>query len=141
MTAGPDWPQTGPVRARSNLLLAKTLWTAAADGDADVMRELFDENIVWHAGGTHPLSGDRHGPDQVLEYLAGLGEWADDLKTELEEIYAGDAGAIVRYRLRGCRGERTIDTRYYLELEVEESLVVRARTTALDQAAADRFWA
>ena len=38
-------------------------------GDWDAYREYFTEDVVWHVGGNHPLSGDYRGRDAIFEYF------------------------------------------------------------------------
>jgi ketosteroid isomerase-like protein len=38
-------------------------------GDFDAYRAYFTEDVVWHVGGNHPLSGDYRGRDAIFEYF------------------------------------------------------------------------
>ena len=86
-----------------NTEFATTLWDAVALGDADSVRGLLADDVVWQAGGHHALSGMFEGPDAVLDYLARVGESTDELSTELIDIFANDRGAVVVYHLSARR--------------------------------------
>ena len=70
------------MRDHPNLDYARRLWDAAAEGDADALRELLTDDVAWRVRGSHPLSGDYQGPEGVLHYLASVGEQADELFEE-----------------------------------------------------------
>ncbi|MGW5575166.1 nuclear transport factor 2 family protein [Nocardia thailandica] len=42
---------------------------ALADGDMSTVAATFDDAIVWHQPGANPLSGEHHGPDEVVNLL------------------------------------------------------------------------
>jgi ketosteroid isomerase-like protein len=43
---------------------------AYAHDDQRALGEYFDDGIVWHVAGAHPLSGDYEGSQAVIDYLA-----------------------------------------------------------------------
>src|SRR5919202_582745 len=57
-------------------------WISAyGDNDRDAMVESLAENAVWHVGGTHRLSGDYRGRDEILGYFDAVRrETADALR-------------------------------------------------------------
>jgi len=123
-----------------NALFARALWTAVADGDAEAVRGCLADEVVWEASGNHPLSGTFHGPDEVLDYLARVGERADELRTELLDVFVNDRGAVAIYRLAARRELRRLETDIFLELGIEDGKLVRARSATLDQEASAEFW-
>ncbi len=40
-----------------------------ARGDLEALRDFFADDIVWHVAGSHPLSGDYHGKDELISYF------------------------------------------------------------------------
>ena len=52
-------------------------YEAFNSGDMDTIRELFDENIVWHAGGRNRFSRDAHGIDETLGFFLELMQATD----------------------------------------------------------------
>jgi ketosteroid isomerase-like protein len=123
-----------------NSEFATALWDAVAQGDSEAVRALLADEVVWHAGGRHALSGEFSGPDAVLDYLARVGERADELSTELTDIFVNDSGAVVIYRLSARRELKRLETELFLELEIREGKLVRARSVSVDQVASNEFW-
>jgi len=123
-----------------NSEFATALWDAVAQGDSGAVRGLLADEVVWHAGGHHVLSGEFKGPDAVLDYLARVGERADELSTELTDIFVNDRGAVVIYRLSARRELKRLETELFLELEIREGKLVRARSVSVDQVASNEFW-
>ena len=124
-----------------NSEFATALWDAVAQGDSEAVRGLLADEVVWHAGGRHALSGEFKGPDAVLDYLARVGERADELSTELTDIFVNDSGAVVIYRLSARRELKRLETELFLELEIREGKLIRARSVSVDQVASNEFWA
>ena len=53
-----------------NALLLRQAWQAVADGDAEILRELWSDEVVWHVTADNPWQGDHVGHDAIIEYLA-----------------------------------------------------------------------
>ena len=124
-----------------NTEFATALWDAVAEGDSDAVRGFLADDVVWQAGGQHALSGIFNGPDAVLDYLARVGENTDALSTELTDIFANDRGAVVVYHVSARRELKRLETDLFLELEIREGKLVRARSVSFDQVASNEFWA
>ena len=123
-----------------NLDLARELWAAAADGNAEAMRGLLAEDVVWQTVGRNPLSGVRKGPDEVLDYLAMVGEAADELLSDIEEIFVNDEGAVVMYQVKAQREGKNLEMEFLLLLRIEVGQVTRALMVPVDQYVNDKFW-
>jgi ketosteroid isomerase-like protein len=123
-----------------NVTVMKALWAAVAEGDPELVREYLSEDVEWHAQGTHAQTGEFRGPDQVLDYLARLGEAADDLVSDLKEIYHSESGAVAWYHVTARRELKRLDMDMLLQTWIENGLVVRARTVPTDQHRNDLFW-
>jgi ketosteroid isomerase-like protein len=123
-----------------NAAFATAFWDAVAQGDSDAVRALLADEVVWRAGGGHPLSGEFHGPDAVIDYLARVGESADELTTELKDIFVNDQGAVVLYHLSARRELKRLETDLYLELEICDGELIRAGSVSFDQVASNEFW-
>jgi len=123
-----------------HVALARTLWTAVADGDAAVIRLLVSDDVVWRSVGNNPRAGEYRGPAGVLDYLASAGESVDRLQSTLEAIYVGEDGAIVWYHVDARRGRKSLSTDFVLRLRVRESRVIEALVVPVDQRKNDAFW-
>ena len=123
-----------------NAAFATAFWDAVAQGDSDAVRALLAHEVIWRAGGGHPLSGEFRGPDAVIDYLARVGESADELTTELKDIFVNDQGAVVLYHLSARRELKRLETDLYLELEIRDGELIRAGSVSFDQVASNEFW-
>jgi len=120
--------------------LARTLWSAIADGDAEALGLLLAEDVTWRDVGLNPLSGMYHGPDEVLDYLASVGEVADEFSSRLESIYINDEGAVVTHHVSASRGERSLEMDFLTRLTVRNAVVVDVLMVPVDQRKNDEFW-
>ena len=71
--------------ARAERLLNRA-WSAAADGDAAALGEVFAPDVVWRTHGRNPLTGEFHGRDRVIAQMARITDFTDDLRLELVEV-------------------------------------------------------
>ncbi len=112
-------------------------------GDVEAMRPFLAEDVVWHVGGEHPLSGDYRGRDAVLAYVAKVtGLTGGTLAGEPLEILAGDRHAGVFQRVTGERDGRTLDVVLAQALSFDESgRWAEYWALADEQDAVDAFWA
>ena len=123
-----------------NLQVAQGLWSAAAAGDAEGLRDFLAGDVVWTSSGRNPLSGSKHGPDEVLDYLASVGEMADEFVSSLGNIYVSEAGAVITYEVAASRGERRLKMEFLMRLRIEAGRVTSALMVAADEYANDEFW-
>ncbi|MGH2704910.1 MAG: nuclear transport factor 2 family protein [Actinomycetota bacterium] len=47
---------------------------AVPQGDLDGIKEVFADDVLWHVGGNHPLSGDYRGRDDLISYFRRVQE-------------------------------------------------------------------
>jgi len=130
-----------PIENHPNAVLARELWSATADGDADALGRLLAEDVVWRTFGNNPLTGEIQGPEAVLSYLATVGEEADDLCSTLNSIYVNDDGAVIYFHISAAKGEKRLEVDYLLLFRLEQGQVVSALMAPVDQEANDTFWA
>jgi ketosteroid isomerase-like protein len=57
--------------AHPNEELVRRAFDAFTKGDVDTIRELTDQDAVWHTPGRGPLAGDYRGIDEILGFFAG----------------------------------------------------------------------
>ncbi len=127
-------------RDDANAALARQLWAAAADGDPDKIRKFLSPRVIWRAYGENPLSGEYHGAAGVIEYLASVGEHADEIRLSLNGIFSNDEGAIIDLHVSARRDEQELEVDFLLTLRINDGEVVYAQTIAADQQRNDAFW-
>jgi ketosteroid isomerase-like protein len=111
-------------------------------GDLDRMRAFIAEDILWHVGGDHPLSGDYRGLDDVIRYYERVKkQTGGTLTLEPIEVLANDHHGAIFMRVTGERGGRTID------VELAEALTFDDQgrwaeywALADEQETVDAFW-
>jgi ketosteroid isomerase-like protein len=128
------------IQSHPNAILAREIWSATAEGDAEALRRLLAEDIVWTSYGTNPMAGAIHGPEAVLSYLATVGEEADALCSTLKSLYVNDDGAVIFFHISAARGDRKLEVDVLLICQFEEGRAVSALMIPADQEANDAFW-
>jgi ketosteroid isomerase-like protein len=123
-----------------HVTLARALWTAVADSDAEAIRLLLAEDVLWRSVGQNPLAGDYRGPAGVLDYLASAGESVDRLQSSLLDVYLGNDGAILWYHVEAKRGRKTLSMDFALRIGVREARIAEALVVPVDQRKNDAFW-
>jgi ketosteroid isomerase-like protein len=111
-------------------------------GDLERMREFIAEDIVWHVGGDHPLSGDYRGVDAVLDYYARVKEQTGGTLTlEPVDVLANDEHGGIFMRVRGERDGKTIDVELAEALTFDEhGRWAEYWALADEQETVDGFW-
>jgi ketosteroid isomerase-like protein len=126
-----------------NVLRAREYLTAYASGDVDNVAPYFAEDIVWHVGGKHGLSGTYRGRDDVLNYLRTAGERSGGtLLLEPEAILADDDHLAIFMHVRGDRGGKHLDATMTEIVELgEDGTWKQFFALSEHQDAIDDFWA
>lgn len=84
------------VTHKNSLEVVQKMYDCFNRGDMEtIKREVFAPDIVWNLPGRHPLSGTKHGADEVLAFfgqlgkagirvdLMGLDQWHEDTVVEV----------------------------------------------------------
>ena len=132
--------ERGPLQD-PNADLALRAWQAASRSDVQCLAELCSQDLVWHASGRGKLSGAYRGLDSVFDYLARIGNAADEFSSALDEVLASGDRAAVLFRVSGRRGGRTLETNFILLMRIEGERIVEIWAVPRDQHAVDEFWA
>jgi len=119
---------------------ALDLWDAIATGDAHALRSIVTDKCVWRMRGNSPLAGTYVGPDEILGFLARVGELTDILESELVDVYTSESGAILHYSIHAVRGLHKLDTEHLFLTTVESGRISGAVFAPFDQAKYDRFF-
>jgi ketosteroid isomerase-like protein len=128
------------MREHSNLRVAQRLWDAIAEGDARQLRRVLSEKCVWRMYGSSPLAGAYVGADEILGFMARVGELTSDLHSDLIDIYVSEAGAILRYSVHAVRGIHELDTEHLFMVRITEGRIADGVFAPVDQAKYDRFF-
>ena len=100
--------------AHPNEDLLRAGYAAFLRGDMDAIRnQYFTEDIVWHAPGRNPVSGDHKGVDAVLASFAKTFELTGgNFSLKVHDALANDEHGVVLGVVRGQRNGKTLDDIY-----------------------------
>lgn len=117
-------------------------YAAFSSGDMEALRnQFFTEDIVWHASGRNPLSGDYKGVDDVLGMFAKSFELSGGtLSVELHDVLANDEHAVALGVARGEREGKTLEDKYAHVVHLRDGKVSESWIHSGDQYAIDEFW-
>jgi len=123
-----------------NLTIARRLWDSIAQADDLDLRALLSEKSVWRMPGESPLAGSYVGPDEILGFMARVGEQTTDLQSQLLDVYVSERGAVLRYGIRAVRGIDRLETEHLFMIQIEDGQIVQATFAPVDPAMYDRFF-
>jgi ketosteroid isomerase-like protein len=127
----------------AGLARARLFLDALGQADEQAMRDCFTDDVAFHVAGSHPLSGDFRGVDELLVYFGQLRALTDGTHAlAAESVLANDHHTAFVTRTTGRRGTDG-------SLDVLETHVFTVRSDGLwreywvsadDQDAEDAFW-
>lgn len=121
--------------------LARRGYDAFAKGDLDTIREIFDDDIVWHIGGRSQLAGDYRGKDEVFGFFAKLVELSGGtFRVDVHDILANDEHAVVLGTNRAEREGRELNDNIVAVYHNRDGKTVEAWFHPGDAYATDEFW-
>jgi len=111
--------------------------------DFEAFRSFLSDDVVWHVGGHHPLSGDYRGPDAVVEYWTRTQEAVGGtLRGEVLDVLANDRHAGVFNRVTAERDGRRLDAVLAQAITFDdEGRWTEYWALADEQDEVDAFWA
>jgi ketosteroid isomerase-like protein len=132
------------VTHKNSLAVVQQMYDCFNRGDMETIKqEVFARDIVWNLPGRHPLSGTKHGADEVIAFfgqlakagirvdLIGLDQWHEDTVVEVHRGYS-------QGEINGARLDAINCTHY----QVVDGKIQRVQVYISDQHAVDSFfWA
>ena len=127
--------------AHPNEEIVRSGFDAFAKGDVDTLRQLFDQDAIWHVPGRSPISGDHRGLDAILGFLARTMELTGGtFRAEVHDVVANDEHAVALYVTRGEREGRTLESRDVLVSHIRNGKLAEAWLLSADLYAVDEFF-
>ena len=120
--------------------LARIAWEAVSASDLDTLGHVCAPDLVWHASGRGPRSGDYRGQRAVLDYLAAIGDAADRFDSRLDHVLVNENLVAVLFHVTGRRRDRLLDTDFILLFRIEAGRIAEVWAIPRDQHAVDEFW-
>jgi ketosteroid isomerase-like protein len=111
-------------------------------GGFDALSPYLAEDVVWHVGGRHALSGTYRGREAVAGYHGQVAEMTGGtLHLEPIDVIAGETHAAVFLRATGERGDHRLDVELAEAIRLDGSDRWAEYWAASDQQeAVDTFW-
>ncbi len=81
-----------------------------ANGDFDALRNFYAEDVVWHVGGRHHLSGDYSGREALFSYFEDVQRLTGGtLRIEPESIVSSDRYTAMFTRVTAQKDSKSLD--------------------------------
>jgi ketosteroid isomerase-like protein len=127
--------------AHPNEELTRKGFDAFGKGDMDTIRELFADDVVWHAPGRNPLSGDYRGIDEVLQQFGKVFEMTGGtFRLEIHDILANDDHVVALVHATAERSGKQFDSNGVQVFHVKNGKVTESWLHPDDIYASDEFW-
>ena len=96
--------------AQENEAQARRAYAAFAAGDLETVKSVLHPDIVWHVGGSSPVSGDYKGIDDVLGFFGKLFTETNGTFTNTPtDVIATDTATVVIAHVHAERKGRVLD--------------------------------
>lgn len=126
--------------AHPNEDIVRRAYAAVAARDVETVRSLLATDIIWHSPGRHPLAGDHHGPDAVLQFLTGVHRMTGGtFRIEIHDVLANDEHTVVLAHVHGERGGRAVDDNHVQVFHLRDGLITEFWGHARNQYAIDEL--
>jgi ketosteroid isomerase-like protein len=127
--------------AHPNEELLRKGYDAFANMDIEAIADMFAEDVVWHAYGESPFSGDFKGQQEVFGMFATIPQQTERFTQDIHDVLANDdhAVALVNQTIAVDGREMTFETIHLYH--VKDGKVTEGWIIPMDQAKAGAFWA
>jgi len=113
---------------------------AFAEGDMVAMKELFDDDSIWHFPGRNKWSGDYQGVDSILRFFGEVTAEAT-IEQDLHAILADDEHVVALVHSKATRGDIALESQQVFIFHISDGKVGEVWAMAGDDYAIDEFWA
>lgn len=127
--------------AHPNEELVRRGYAAFQSGDMATLKDLFADDIVWHATGRNQMAGDFKGTDAVLEQFGKTFEvTGGTFKIDIHDVLANDEHVVVLVHATGEREGKRLDDNSVQVFHVRDGQVTEQWLQPGDAYAVDEFW-
>jgi ketosteroid isomerase-like protein len=124
-----------------NLSTFKSIYSAFTSGDMDALATFFEEGVIWHTPGEHPLAGVYEGRAATFASFAEEFERsAGTYSVEVRDAIANDQHIVALLHATADRDDKRLDQDYAIVFSVRDGKVHAAWEVWRDQVAVDEFW-
>lgn len=106
------------------------------EGEIASVRDIFDDDVVWHA-----LSGDLHGPDEVLSMLTASDKIAGGTTSrEVHALFADEEYGVVIATIQAERPGRRFEDRLVHVYRFRDGRIIEFWEYMGDRRTYEEFW-
>ena len=121
--------------------MARRAWDALSRGDSEALRALLAPDVLWHATARRtPWTGGHRGPDAILDFLARVGEVADEFRARMVDLLVSEERVLIAFHVQIRVGSRRVELDYLLLGRVAKGRFAEIWTLPLDPDAIEAFW-
>jgi ketosteroid isomerase-like protein len=126
-----------------NATAIRQMFQAFREADAETLRELIPDDIVWRFPGRRgKLAGEHRGRDAVFTFLLNVQTLTGGtFHLDLTDVIANDRYAVAIFRGHGTRDGKTLDNPTCLRIEMENGKAREIWEFVWDLYEVDEFWA
>lgn len=124
-----------------NEALIRAGYDAFVAGDLAGVAAFLHEDVVWHVGGTSPLSGEYKGHGELMALFGRLAAYTDgSISIVARDILTSDDHVIVLTRMTGRRGDRKLEDDGVAVFRIAGGKAAEVWVFAENQGAMDSFF-
>lgn len=125
----------------SNLATFRSIYSAFTTGDMDSLATFFDDDVVWHTPGQHPLAGTHEGRAATFASFAQEFERSGGTySVDVREVLANDEHVVALLHATADREDKRLDQDYVIVFHMGDGKVDAAWEVWKDQASVNEFW-
>jgi ketosteroid isomerase-like protein len=131
----------GPLADHPNLATFRSIYTAFTTGDMETLVTFFEEDVVWHTPGKHPLAGTHEGRAATFASFAEeLERSSGTYSVEVHDVFANDERVVALLHATADRESKRLDQSYVIAFDMRDGKVHAAWEVWKDQPSVDEFW-
>ncbi len=117
-----------------NAVIIRNLY--GTSGGPHAVAHLFDEQVVWHVPGQHPMSGDHAGRNAVLAAM----RYFEGIHLDVHDVVANDDHVVALLRAKGGRKGNQYDALEIDAFHIKDGKITEFWSFSEDQRLTDEFW-
>jgi ketosteroid isomerase-like protein len=124
-----------------NLATFRFIHAAFTTGDMNTLAAFFDEDVVWHTPGQHPLAGTHEGRAATFASFAEEFERSSGTySVDVHDVLANEEHIVALLHATADREGKRLDQSYVIVFDMREGKVHAAWEVWKDQPSVDEFW-
>ena len=127
--------------AHPNEDVVRESFAAFGRGDMDATQKYWTDDLHYHQPGRNSIAGDYEGQEQMLQFMARLGELTGGtFSAEMHDVLANDEHAVAMMTTRGERAGKQLNENVVIVFHLRDGKIAEVWAHPTDQYAQDEFW-